>query len=123
VLRDHGSGAQQALAAALHIDRTNLVGLLNDLETQGLIARRRSIDDRRRHIVELTDDGARRLAEAEEALAAAEDDVLSALDADDREALYRLLQQATARHVVDCNAPAAPLACAPDDQDADDTCG
>jgi MarR family transcriptional regulator, lower aerobic nicotinate degradation pathway regulator len=123
VLRDHGSGTQQALAAALQIDRTNLVGLLNELETDGLIARRRSIDDRRRHIVELTDDGARRLAEAEGALAAAEDALLSALDPDQRETLYRLLQQATASHVVDCNAPAGPLACAADDHDSDRTCG
>jgi DNA-binding MarR family transcriptional regulator len=46
----------------------------------GLIARRRSIDDRRRRIVELTDDAARRLAEEEGALGAAEDGMLKALD-------------------------------------------
>jgi len=56
VLRDHGSPTQQALAAALRTDRTNLIGLLNELETDGLILRRRSSEDRRRHIVELTDD-------------------------------------------------------------------
>jgi DNA-binding MarR family transcriptional regulator len=91
------------------------VGLLNELENDRLIARRRSTDDRRRHIVELTDDGASRLAAAESALAAAEDELLSALDPDERETLYRLLQQATSRHVVDCNAPAAPMACPGDD--------
>ena len=107
VLRDHGSSTQQALAAALRVDRTNLVGLLNELETEGLIARRRSTEDRRRHIVELTDGGGRRLAEAESALTAAEDDVLSALDADQRETLYQLLQQATGSHVVDCAAAAS----------------
>jgi DNA-binding MarR family transcriptional regulator len=124
VLRDHGSGSQQALAATLQIDRTNLVGLLNELETDGLITRRRSVDDRRRHIVELTDDGGRRLAEAESALAAAEDDILSALDAEERETLYRLLQQATASHVLECNAHASALACtagAPEHGD-DDGC-
>ena len=123
VLRDHGSGTQQALAAAVRIDRTNLVGLLNELETDGLVTRRRSVDDRRRHIVELTDHGARRLAEAEGALAAAEDDLLGALDSDQRETLYCLLQQATSSHVVDCNAPAAPLACPGDEHHGDDTCG
>jgi DNA-binding MarR family transcriptional regulator len=121
VLRDHGSGAQQALAATLQIDRTNLVGLLNELEADGLITRRRSVEDRRRHIVELTDDGARRLAEAEVALAAAEDDLLSALDPDERETLYRLLQQATTSHVLDCNAPAAPPGCPAGDEDSDRT--
>jgi DNA-binding MarR family transcriptional regulator len=106
VLRDHGSPTQQVLAAALHTDRTNLIGLLNELETEGLILRRRSNEDRRRHIVELTAEGSARLASAECALAAAEDDVLSALDAEQRELLYSLLQQATTSHVVDCAAAA-----------------
>jgi DNA-binding MarR family transcriptional regulator len=121
LLRNHGRGTQQALAAAMQIDRTNLVGLLNELEADGLITRRRSIDDRRRHIVELTDDGARRLTAAEAALAAAEDDVLSGLDPDEREMLYRLLQQATASHVHGCNAGTGRLTCPGDD--GDDTCG
>ncbi len=106
VLRDHGSPTQQTLAAALHTDRTNLIGLLNELERDGLILRRRSIEDRRRHIVELTDDGSERLAEAESALAAVEDDVLSALDTEQRETLFSLLQQATTSHVLDCAAAA-----------------
>jgi DNA-binding MarR family transcriptional regulator len=107
VLREHGSPTQQALAAALQTDRTNLIGLLNELETDGLILRRRSTEDRRRHFVELTGEGGKRLAEAEVALAAAEDDVLGALDAEQRETLYQLLSHATSSHVVDCAAAAA----------------
>jgi DNA-binding MarR family transcriptional regulator len=107
VLRDHGSPTQQALAAALQTDRTNLIGLLNELETAGLILRRRSTEDRRRHFVELTAGGTQRLAEAEAALADAEDDVLSALDAEQRETLYQLLAQATTSHVIDCTATTA----------------
>jgi DNA-binding MarR family transcriptional regulator len=112
VMRQHGSGTQQALAAALRIDRTNLVGLLNDLEASGLIARRRSAEDRRRHIVELTEDGARRLAEAESALTEVEDALLGGLEPGQRETLYALLEQATAGHLVDCSAAAAGDACA-----------
>ncbi|MDX6687897.1 MAG: MarR family transcriptional regulator, transcriptional regulator for hemolysin [Baekduia sp.] len=107
VLRDHGGGTQQALASVLQVDRTNLVGLLNELEADGLVTRRRAPDDRRRHLVELTDAGGQRLAEAERALAEAEDDILGALDAHQREVLYRLLQQATSGHVFDCSAAAA----------------
>jgi DNA-binding MarR family transcriptional regulator len=107
VLRDHGRPTQQALAAALQTDRTNLIGLLNELETDGLVLRRRSTEDRRRHFVELTDDGTERLVEAEAALAAVEDEVLGALEADQRETLYQLLAQATTSHVVDCAAAAA----------------
>jgi DNA-binding MarR family transcriptional regulator len=106
VLRDHGSPTQQVLAAALRTDRTNLIGLLNELETDGLILRRRSSEDRRRHIVELTEEGSVRLAQAEAALAAVEDDVLGALDAEQRETLYSLLQQATTSQVLDCSAAA-----------------
>lgn len=109
VLREYESPTQQALAAALQTDRTNLIGLLNELEAEGLVLRRRSEEDRRRHFVELTDEGTERLAEAEAALAATEDEVLGALDADQRETLYQLLAQATTSHVVDCASAAAEL--------------
>jgi DNA-binding MarR family transcriptional regulator len=79
------------------MDGTNIVGLLNDLEAENLIERRRSPADRRRHIVELTDVGAKQLAKAEFALAAVEDEVLGTLDDEQREILYSLLQQATSR--------------------------
>jgi len=96
VLRDLGSSSQQDLATTLQIDRTNLVGLLNELETEGLIERRRSTEDRRRHLVAITTAGHERLAQAEFALAAAEDVALAALTGAEREQLYALLQKATA---------------------------
>jgi DNA-binding MarR family transcriptional regulator len=107
VLRDHGGSTQQALSSTLRIDRTNLVGLLNELEAERLIERRRSSEDRRRHMVELTGAGAAVLAKAEFALAAAEDEVLGGLDDDQRETLYHLLAQATTDHVVDCTEAAS----------------
>jgi len=103
LLRDHGSFSQQGLATALQIDKTNLVGLLNDLENGGLVARRRSPEDRRRHVVEITPAGEAKLADAEAALAAVEDDLLRGLSEDERETLYQLLQRATSEHVVDCS--------------------
>jgi MarR family transcriptional regulator, lower aerobic nicotinate degradation pathway regulator len=101
VLRDSGGSTQQALAGTLGMDGTNIVGLLNELEAKNLIERRRSPEDRRRHVVEVTDAGAARLAEVEFALLAAEDEVLGALDESQREMLYHLLQQA-AGTVVTC---------------------
>ncbi|MEU8180151.1 MarR family winged helix-turn-helix transcriptional regulator [Micromonospora sp. NPDC049044] len=94
VLRDSGGSSQQALASTLEMDSTNIVGLLNDLEADQLVERRRSPEDRRRHVVELTEDGAKRLNEAECALASAEDEVLGALGPADRETLYDLLRRA-----------------------------
>ncbi|WP_030486534.1 MarR family winged helix-turn-helix transcriptional regulator [Micromonospora chokoriensis] len=95
VLRAGGGTGQQALATILEMDSTNIVGLLNDLEAKQLIERRRSPEDRRRHVVELTEFGAKRLSEAECALAGAEDEVLSALDLTERETLYELLRRAS----------------------------
>ncbi|MFC4020781.1 MarR family winged helix-turn-helix transcriptional regulator [Micromonospora sp. GCM10011542] len=95
VLRAGGGISQQALASTLEMDGTNIVGLLNDLEAERLIERRRSPEDRRRHVVELTDDGAKRLSEAECALAGAENEVLGALEPTERETLYELLRRAT----------------------------
>jgi MarR family transcriptional regulator, lower aerobic nicotinate degradation pathway regulator len=94
VLRETGTSTQQALAIRLEIDGTNVVGLLNDLEADRLIERRRSPEDRRRHLVELTPLGVTRLAKAEFVLAAVEDEVLAGLDCDQREQLFCLLQQA-----------------------------
>ena len=99
VLRDRGESSQADLAGTLQLDRTNLVGLLNDLETEGLIERRRSPEDRRRHTVLLTDEGRERLARAEFTLAAAEDLVLGSLTAKQRDTLWELLHKATA---ADC---------------------
>jgi len=102
VLREGGGSTQQALAATLEMDGTNIVGLLNELEAKQLIERRRSPEDRRRHLVEVTDAGAEQLAKAEFALSAAEDEVLGALDDSQRETLYNLLQQAAAGTAVNC---------------------
>jgi MarR family transcriptional regulator, lower aerobic nicotinate degradation pathway regulator len=113
VLRNHGGSTQQALATTLQMDSTNLVGLLTDLEADNLIERRRSPEDRRRHVVELTDVGIKKLVKAEFALAAVEDDVLGTLDHRQREALYTLLQQATATSdPAACAAADDPASCA-----------
>ena len=93
-LAERGGVPQQDLADAFCIDANNLVLLLNELEAATFVARRRDPDDRRRHIVELTETGREALEHAQEAREAVEDTVLGALDADEREALRRLLAKA-----------------------------
>ena len=102
VIRGREGITQQALSTTLEMDGTNIVGLLNELEAEDLIERRRSPEDRRRHVVALTDAGAKRLAEAERALVAVEDDVLGALDDSQREVLHNLLLQAARGGEVSC---------------------
>jgi DNA-binding MarR family transcriptional regulator len=91
-----GEQSQSDLGEALRVDRTNLVGLLNDLEAAELIERRRSSQDRRRHTVSLTSTGTRRVAELEHALAGAEQRVLAVLDSDQQATLRALLEQVVA---------------------------
>lgn len=94
LLRDHGSATQQALAEALRIDASNLVGLLNELEGKHLLLRQRDPEDRRRHIVELSAAGRSTLQRAERKLAAVQDDVLGALSGEERDTLHALLLRA-----------------------------
>jgi DNA-binding MarR family transcriptional regulator len=108
VLRERGGSSQQDLAKILAMDGTNVVGLLNDLEAENLIERRRSPVDRRRHVVELTDVGVKMLVRAEFALAAVEDEVLGGLTAEQRETLYELLHQATSKGEVQACSEAVP---------------
>ncbi|PRY46257.1 MarR family winged helix-turn-helix transcriptional regulator [Umezawaea tangerina] len=56
-LCDHGPTSQQALIEALDVDPSVLVAILNDLENAGLAERKRDPEDRRRHIVEMSDRG------------------------------------------------------------------
>ncbi len=85
---------QQQLSESLWIDANNTVLLLNELEREDLIRRERDPTDRRRHRVLLTETGARRLAEARRRRETLEDEVLAALDLDEREALHQLLAKA-----------------------------
>jgi DNA-binding MarR family transcriptional regulator len=95
-VRDHDGCPQQELAEVLCMDANNVVLLLNELEELGYIARLRDPVDRRRHRVELTKGGLKALAGAEQAQESIEDDVLQALDPDERAALWRLLTRALA---------------------------
>jgi DNA-binding MarR family transcriptional regulator len=90
-LRDAGALSQQALGAALDIDASNLVVLLNDLEAGSLISRRRDAQDRRRHVVEISTRGMRVLDEVEHAAADVEGRFFAALDDDERTVLKSLL--------------------------------
>ena len=111
VMRDLGETSQANLAEALRLDRTNLVGLLNELEQANLVERRRSPEDRRRHVVALTGAGRRHLEKLEKALAGVEAEVLSGLDFEQRATLHSLLHLATANAPGMCQEAAPPDDC------------
>jgi DNA-binding MarR family transcriptional regulator len=93
-LRDHDGAPQQELAEALGMDANNVVLLLNELEALGHVERRRDPNDRRRHRVEITSSGRAALEQAEHAQMGLEDEVLQALDAEERATLCALLTRA-----------------------------
>jgi DNA-binding MarR family transcriptional regulator len=82
------------MAEAVCMDANNLVLLLNELEDAGYAERRRDPVDRRRHRVHITEAGLEVLARSEPAQDAIEQEVLQALDEDERATLWRLLARA-----------------------------
>src|SRR4051812_17254209 len=90
-LRDKGELSQQSLCGHLHLDPTNLVAILNELEEQGYATRRRAPDARRRHIVEISKKGLAVIDKVGEVMDGVEDELLDGLDPAEREQFERLL--------------------------------
>jgi DNA-binding MarR family transcriptional regulator len=88
----NGPLAQQSLGDAVGVDAAQLVGLLNDLESEDLVHRRRSVDDRRRHIVEISESGRARLALADRAMADLDARLMAGLDPQQRAQFITLLR-------------------------------
>jgi DNA-binding MarR family transcriptional regulator len=93
-LRDFTETTQQTLTEGLCIDANYCVLLLNDLEADDLVERRRDPSDRRRHIVSMTPRGRKALHQAEAAQQTLEDDILGALNEEERSVLANLLRKA-----------------------------
>jgi DNA-binding MarR family transcriptional regulator len=83
--------SQQQAADRLRVDRTTMVGLLDGLEAKGLVARRADTEDRRRNVLELTEDGQTALVRALRASDEAERRLLAELDDDESAQLRALL--------------------------------
>jgi MarR family transcriptional regulator, lower aerobic nicotinate degradation pathway regulator len=88
-----GACSQGQLADALGIDYSNLASVTGELYRRELIERNRDEADRRRYVVELTEAGAQLLADADNAVGAGEEDMLSVLGDAEREQLWELLRR------------------------------
>jgi DNA-binding MarR family transcriptional regulator len=93
VVRSAGPMSQQSLGEYLKKDRTSIVAVVDDLEGEGLVERRRNPEDRRAYALEVTAKGRDWLDRAGPVLSDAEDGLLEELSADEREVLVGLLQR------------------------------
>ena len=79
VLADREPASQQQAAERLGVDRTTMVALLDGLEDKELVTRHPDAGDRRRNVVELTEQGQGILRQARRAADAAERQFLAPL--------------------------------------------
>jgi DNA-binding MarR family transcriptional regulator len=98
-LDEVGPASQADLTRRILIDRSNMVATVNELSEQGLVERTPSPTDRRRNVVTITAAGRRQLRKLDRLVAAAQDELLASLSAEERARLVDLLAR-----VVDDNA-------------------
>jgi DNA-binding MarR family transcriptional regulator len=93
VIDAEGPMSQRALCRRLRIDKSPMVGLVDDLERLGLAERRRSDADRRIQAIHLTDKGRDAVVRVLEIAAFENDRTFGVLDDEQRAQLHDLLLQ------------------------------
>lgn len=91
---ESGPLSQQRVADRLGLDRSDLVKVLDRLEAAGRVSRERDTEDRRRHVLTLTERGQATVGEVEEVSSAVTGELLAPLSPGERETLHRLLLKA-----------------------------
>ncbi|MFD5827893.1 MarR family winged helix-turn-helix transcriptional regulator [Lentzea sp. NPDC060358] len=92
VLAHREPSSQLQVAQTLGIDRTTMVALLDVLERKGIVTRRPDPADRRRNVVELTEQGLRTYDAAQAAYLEAESAFLAGLSRTAADQLRRTLR-------------------------------
>jgi DNA-binding MarR family transcriptional regulator len=94
-LTDRGGMSQRRLCDITQIEKSSMVLFLDTLEAGGWVRRARDPEDRRAHIVEMSDEGAARFATLGISMQAIQDAFLAPLAEKEREQLVDLLIRVT----------------------------
>jgi len=93
LIADNPGLSQSQLAEAMQVERPNLVVIVDELETRGLITRDRVPTDRRTYALRITAEGARLLANATRAVGEHENQMMGGLTEPEEAALISTLNR------------------------------
>lgn len=99
VLQEKGSLAQQEIGQCMHVDRTTMVQIIDDLERMGMVERKDHPTDRRAHSIYLTPKGRETLPKVHQLGLKIEKKFLSCLNPKEQKDLYRILRKLALYHL------------------------
>ncbi|AXL91825.1 MarR family transcriptional regulator [Streptomyces sp. CB09001] len=97
-LEEYGALSQAEIGRRLGLDRNDVNGVLNRLESHHQVGRQVDPADRRRNVVSLTPAGRAYLEELQQHTDAVQDTLLAGLSAEERQQLHYLLTKLLASH-------------------------
>ena|SRR5437764_5378376 len=91
VLDAEGAITQHALGTCVGMDPSTMVSTIDELESRGLVERRRNPHDRRAYALHITEQGRDTLARGREIARRAQEELFAPLGAEERKQLHELL--------------------------------
>jgi DNA-binding MarR family transcriptional regulator len=101
IIHERGSIQQNEIGLCMHIDRTTMVDVVDDLENKGLVERKNNPVDRRAYALVLTPKGKSILPRVQKLGMAAERRFLSHLNPKDQKELIGILQKLVRAHFTE----------------------
>jgi|SRR5271163_92765 len=97
-LEEYGALSQAEIGRRLGLDRNDVNGILNRLESHHQVGRQEDPADRRRNVVTITPTGRQHLEDLQQHADAVQDELLAGLDAAERQQLHALLAKLLDSH-------------------------
>jgi DNA-binding MarR family transcriptional regulator len=97
-LQEFGPASQAALSRRTGIYRSDLVAVINELASRGLVERAPDPADRRRNVITMTPHGRRHLRQLDRLVATIQDELLAPLTQPERDQLVGLLTRLLDHH-------------------------